>query len=258
MENKENQNALQPNMLRNIWSRLFRYDWKFGLFLIILFAIPRFMWMINHNESGPNSGIFLMFLTMWFIPLIFLTSKGRKEIGIRKPTHSLRLLYAFILGGVFCLTSYFIASLLFGNSIDNCYIYMARTHAMPAEILEANRFKFFIISACVGMIFSPVGEELLFRGVIHGAFVNKFGENKASIIDSLAFAIMHLAHFGIIYDAGKWSFAFLPSLLWLFFMFMVSRLFFKCKQMCNSIWGATAAHAGFNLVMMYCTFYLIL
>jgi len=105
------------------------------------------------------------------------------------------------------------------------------------------------------MIFSPIGEELLYRGVVHGSFVKKFGENKASVFDSLAFAITHLAHFGIIYNSGHWSFLPLPSLFWIIAMFCVSRLFFRCKQFSDSIYGAILSHAGYNLAMMYLIFY---
>ena len=108
------------------------------------------------------------------------------------------------------------------------------------------------------MLFSPIGEEFLYRGVIHQAFVPKFGEVKASTIDSLAFAFTHLAHFGIVYLATGWEFLFAPAVIWVAMMYFASRLFFWCKRKSGSIWGAVAAHAGFNLGMTYCIIYLIL
>ena len=107
------------------------------------------------------------------------------------------------------------------------------------------------------MIFSPIGEEFLYRGIIHGSFVPKFGEMKASVFDSLAFAFTHIAHFGIIYTLGAWQFLPVPALLWVASMFLVSQVFFRCKLFCDSIWGAVAAHSGFNFVMMYGIFYLL-
>lgn len=105
------------------------------------------------------------------------------------------------------------------------------------------------------MIFSPIGEELLYRGVVHGSFVSKFGEGKASIFDSSAFALTHLAHFEIVYVLGIWHFLPVPALIWVLSMFAVSQLFFQCKQFCGSIWGAVIAHSGFNFMMMYLIFY---
>ena len=71
-----------------------------------------------------------------------------------------------------------------------------------------------------------IGEELLYRGVVHSSFVSKYGEQKASYIDSVAFAITHLAHFGIVYIAGVWDFFLIPALIWVFLMFVTSQLFF--------------------------------
>ena len=48
------------------------------------------------------------------------------------------------------------------------------------------------------MIFSPIGEELFFRGIVHSSFAKSIGNFKASIIDSVAFALTHISHFGTI------------------------------------------------------------
>ena len=116
---------------------------------------------------------------------------------------------------------------------------------------------YFTIAVIPSMIFSPIGEEFLYRGIIHGCFVPKLGETKASYFDSLAFALTHVAHFGIVYTLGTWCFLPIPALLWVFSMFIVSQVFFRCKLYCDSLWGAIAAHSGFNFVMMYGIFYLL-
>ena len=108
------------------------------------------------------------------------------------------------------------------------------------------------------MTFSPIGEELLYRGLIHQCFVPRYGRNKASIIDSLAFGITHLAHFGLIFSLGEWQFLPIPALLWVLLTFVSSRLFYYCKQKSGSIYGAILCHAGFNLAMTYFIFYHIL
>jgi membrane protease YdiL (CAAX protease family) len=249
---------MQKSVLRKIWSKYFSFDWKLGLFLIVVFAVLRFVIALNNAKYGGNSAIFMLFLSMWFVPVILLTSEGRKTIGIRKPDKWIKILYSFLAGAAFCGISYLISYLLYGYSVNNSFVYLSRVYGLTPEMLEAYRYKLFFISLFVSMTFSPVGEELLYRGVIHGCFVDKYGENKASIIDSLVFMVVHLPHFGIIYDLGKWSFPLFPALLWMFFMFMVARLFFRCKVYSNSIWGAVFAHAGYNCLMMYFTYFHIL
>ncbi len=249
---------MRKSVLRKVWSKYFSFDWKLGLFLIVVFAVLRFIIALNNAKYGGSSGIFLLFLSMWFVPVILLTSEGRKTIGIRRPDKWIKLLYSLAAGAAFCGISYLISYLLYGYSVNNSFVYLSRVYGLTPEMLEAYRYKLFYISLLVSMTFSPVGEELLYRGVIHGCFVDQYGENKASIIDSLVFMIVHLPHFGIIYDSGKWSFPFFPALLWMFFMFMVARLFFQCKVYSNSIWGAVFAHAGYNCLMMYFTYFHIL
>jgi membrane protease YdiL (CAAX protease family) len=108
------------------------------------------------------------------------------------------------------------------------------------------------------MIFSPIGEELFYRGLVHGSFQVDIGDNRASYVDSLAFAVTHLAHFGIVYVNNQWDFLIIPSILWIFFMFITSRVFYFCKNMTGSILGAIISHAAFNLTMIYLIFYHIL
>ena len=106
------------------------------------------------------------------------------------------------------------------------------------------------------MTFSPIGEELFFRGIVHSSFAKSIGEERASIVDSSAFAITHISHFGLIFINHQWSFLLTPALIWLSSMFLVSLLFFICKRYSGSILGAMICHAAFNLGMIYCIFYL--
>jgi membrane protease YdiL (CAAX protease family) len=108
------------------------------------------------------------------------------------------------------------------------------------------------------MTFSPIGEELFYRGIVHGSFAVNFGEQKASLADSSAFALTHLAHFGIVYISASWHFLFVPALLWVLSMFLASLAFTKCKEKTGSILGAIICHAAFNMAMMYFIFYHII
>ena len=114
----------------------------------------------------------------------------------------------------------------------------------------------FSVFAVTGMSFSPVGEEFFFRGIVHGGFANSFGEHRASVIDSMLFALTHISHFGLIYISGSWYFLFIPALIWIIAMYFVSRIFFLFKGKSDSIWGAVVCHAGFNLGMIGAIFYL--
>ena len=246
-------------MLRPVWQKLFKFNWIFGLVLVLLLGIPRFIIVLNANVTGNYSKIAVIFVMMWFAPLIFLTKNGRRSIGIERPVNYPWLFYSFIAGIAICTIMYFVGIGLFKLTYNNWFVYISRSyHASGLVFNDKQRLTNFLIYSITGMTFSPVGEELFYRGIVHGSFATTFGEKKASIADSTAFALTHLAHFGIVYIFGVWQFLFIPALLWVFFMFLSSILFFQCKQKTGSILGAIICHAGFNLAMMYFIFYHIL
>ncbi|MDR0938279.1 MAG: CPBP family intramembrane metalloprotease [Mediterranea sp.] len=254
----QTKNNTQEVLLR-IWQHIFKFDWRFGVFLVLLFGIPRFILVLDANVSGNYGTAFIIFFLMWFAPLLFLTKKGRREIGMWRPNRYIHLLGSFVTGALSCAAIFGMFVLFYGKGEGNAFVYMARATAqIGGTIPESERLTYFLIAAIPSMIFSPIGEEFLFRGVVHGSFVGQFGESGASFFDSGAFALTHLAHFGIVYSAGNWSFLPIPALLWVLAMFFVSQVFFRCKLMCNSIFGAVLSHSGFNFAMMYFIFYHIL
>lgn len=247
---------MEKAILKPFWRSFLTYNWKFGILLILLFGIPRFIIVLQANISGSYGWVSIIFMLMWITPFILLNKDGRRYIGIKKPQNYRWLLYSFLIGIAFCSFMFTSANLLFGDSLNNSFIYISKSYTLPVgELTATNKLILFLTFSLTGMTFSPIGEEFLYRGLIHGSFVEKYGEQKASIFDSLAFALTHLAHFGIIYNLGKWDFLFIPALLWVLGMFILSQLFFRCKQMTGSIWGAVVSHAGYNFGMMYWIFY---
>jgi uncharacterized protein len=246
-------------MLRAFWQKIIKYNPVFGLVLILAVGIPRFMIVLNANVTGSYGLISVIFIFMCLTPFIFLTKEGRRYIGIVKPASYRWLLYSFIAGAAICTIIFLAGILLFRNTESNWFVYISKSYQSIGKISgNSQRLTYFIIYSITGMTFSPFGEELFYRGIVHGSFVKEMGENKASIADSLAFALTHLAHFGIVFTVGTWHFLPLPALLWVLFMYITSRLFFICKQKTGSVLGAIISHAAFNLTMMYFIFYHII
>jgi hypothetical protein len=245
--------------LKSSWARLFRFDWKFGMALILIFGIPRFILVLSANVTGNYSSVSILFLLMWIAPFVLLTKAGRREIGISMPRNHAWPFYAFAIGALVCTAIFLIGMLLYERSLNNWFVYIGQSYQLPAgELSATDKRIYFIIFALIGMTFSPIGEELLYRGLIHQSFVSRFGETRAAIFDSLAFGITHLAHFGIVYANETWQFLPLPALLWVIFMFLAGIIFFICKTKTSSILGAIVSHAGFNLAMTYFIFYHLL
>lgn len=244
------------NELRPIWNRIFSFNWKFGLFLILVVCIPRFILVLFANASGNYSYIGLIMVISAIAPFIFLSKYGRKGIGITKPKKYNGLLIAFVSGLIGSILLYFLGQTLYGDSYDNWYKYIGKSYSIPTEIDQHSKAILFAIMAFTGMTFSPIGEELFFRGIVHASFAKSIGEKKASVVDSSAFAITHISHFGLVFVNNQWNFLAIPTLIWVAGMFLVSVLFFTVKQYSGSILGAIICHAAFNLGMIYCIFYL--
>jgi len=243
--------------LKPIWQKLFSFDWKFGLFLILIVCIPRFALVLNANTTGNYGSIGMIMFVSALAPFLFLSKYGRKEIGLTKPNKFHWLFIALITGLAASLILHFLGQNLYGNTFENWYNYIGRSYKIPADINPEDKKVMFIIMAITGMTFSPIGEELFFRGIVHASFAKSLGDKKASLVDSSAFAITHLSHFGLVFVDNQWKLLIIPTLIWVCGMFLVSLIFFACKQYSRSILGAIICHAAFNFGMIYCIFYLM-
>lgn len=245
------------NYLRPFWKKNFKFDWKFGLFLLLLIGVPRFILVLKCNQNGNYSAIGIIMLISALLPFVILNKSGRIAIGIKPSRKWGNLVLAVIAGLVLAYILYFIGDLMYENSFQNWYKYIGRSYNIPDNLSPDRKRILFFITAGIGAVFSPIGEEFFFRGLIHGSFAKSFGEVKASVIDSSAFALIHLAHFGIVLIDDKWDFYILPASIWFIAMFTASILFFKMKQITGSVFGAVLSHAGFNIGMTYCIFYFL-
>ncbi|WP_373496425.1 lysostaphin resistance A-like protein [Aquiflexum sp.] len=243
--------------LRPYWNRLIKFDWKFGLALILIVCIPRFLLVLNANASGNYSAIGILMLISAIVPFVFLGRYGQKVIGIKKPKNFRWLLWAFATGLIASLLLYYVGQALYGNTYQNWYAYIGKSYQIPFGINSNDKRIMFVAMALVGMTFSPVGEELFFRGIVHSSFAKSIGEKRASVVDGLAFALTHVSHYGLVFIDGKWDFFVLSTIIWVSGMFLLSLLFFWFRKKSNSILGAILCHAAFNLGMIYCIFYLL-
>ena len=247
---------MNQKLLRKVWENLITFDWRYGITLILLFGIARFIIVLNGIATGSNAYVSIIFLVMIITPIVFLNREGRKQSGFRRPTQYLWILYSFSLGLLAAFLFHLLGIGLFQKSLSNWFVYIGSTYPLDfAAISPDEKQVYFFIYAIIGMTFSPLGEEFLDRGVIHRSLAIDIGDKNAALIDSAAFGLTHLAHFGLIYTAGQWRLLTVPALLWVMLIFLTGLLFNLCRNRSGSIWGAVIAHAGFNLGMTYLIFY---
>jgi uncharacterized protein len=243
--------------LRSFWKKMFGYNWVFGIFLILFICVPRFILVLKANASGNYSYLGMIMVISAIIPFIFLNKYGLKGIGIVSPKKYYWVIIAFISGLIISIMLHILGQTLYGHSYENWYSYIGKSYNIPAGINQKDRLFLFAVMALTGMTFSPIGEELFFRGIVHSSFAKSIGDRKASVADSSAFALTHISHFGLVFINNHWNLLIIPALIWVLSLFLVSILFFVFKKKSGSLFGAIMCHSGFNLGMIYCIFYLM-
>jgi len=245
------------NALRPFWRRFFTFNWKLGVFLILIICIPRFALVLNANKTANYSYIGLIMVISAIVPFLFLSKEGRRAIGLTKPKNYLGVWVVFAVGLLYSIMLYVLGDVIYNNSVENWYVYIGKSYNIPSQIAPADRLIMFGAMAITGMIFSPIGEELFFRGIVHSSLARSWGDLKASIVDSLAFALTHISHFGLIFLNHQWKSLIFPTIIWTASMFLVSILFYWSRKKTGSLIGSIICHAAFNLGMIFCIFYLL-
>lgn len=221
-----------------------------GILLLVVFGVVRVALVLQANVTGSYNVVSIVFVAMALLPWILLTREGRRRIGLTRPTRWWALPVALIAGAAACVVVVGVVALFWGSTLQNPFVYIGSTYSnIPADPSPDDLVISFVIYAAIGMLVSPIGEELLYRGLAHEAIASRWGHRRAAVVDAGAFAITHLAHFGVVYVAGAWSFLPVPALVWVAAMFAVSLLFYAHRRLAGSVSGAIVAHAGFNLAM---------
>lgn len=231
-------------------------DLRTAVTLLVAFGVVRVALVLQANVNGSYQVVSLVFIAMAVLPWVLLTRYGRRAIGITRPARWWWMPVAPLAGAAASLTAFTVATAVWGGTPSNPFAYIASTYAaVPNPLTGHDRVVYFVIFAVIGITVSPVGEELLYRGLAHDGLATRLGEARAALIEAGAFALVHLAHFGIVYLEGTWMLLPLPAAFWLFAMFGSALLFLAWRRLTGSLWGAVLSHAGFNVGMNAAIFF---
>ena len=193
---------------------------------------------------------------MALMPFIFLNKEGRRRIGFVKSNSGKHYLTGIVAGAALALICYGLGLLLFDQSPDNWFVSIKNTYLRTLGTNDMGVQQLFIMFTIPALIFSPIGEEIFFRGFLQESLATKFSYRNAMIIDSLFFALIHLFHHGIVKDlSGQIHFYPLSGFIWVVLMFVTAIVFALLKKISGSIYPAIVSHAVFNLVMNITIFY---
>lgn len=252
----ENSLKAEKNLLYLKIQTIFKQPWIVILILYVILALVR-----GFGAFGPEKiRILIMvgFILMWFLPFSFFSKYGRKRIGIKKIDKSMWLLWGFLIGVIAALAVLGIGVLFVTSNVEHWYVSIIN-QVMSPEIREILPFvSVFFMTTIPSIILSPIGEELFFRGMIHEAVREKTNEKVATIVNSFAFAVVHIFHFGFVVEGTTLQYLVGPGIVWFLLMFILSILFTVCRKKSGSLLPAILAHSSFNLIMCITTFFLLL
>jgi membrane protease YdiL (CAAX protease family) len=242
--------------LRSVWRRVFGEAWILVLVLLAMLVLPRAYVQLQAPEAGAV--LLLLFLVMWVLPFVCFDKAGRAAMGLVRSARPVWLLWGGLLGFAAALLVFGIGYGLYGDSPDNWYVSVRDHYLTGQPVPEMPRFTLFLMFTIPAMLFSPVGEEFFFRGMLHESVREKWGGQAAVAVNSLAFAGVHILHHGIAADAAGLEIRWISGLLWVALMAALSVLFTLCRLRGGSIWPAVLAHSTFNLGMNVTIFYILL
>ncbi len=244
-------------LLNKYSTNIFKNSLILCIIIFVLSGILR-----GYGLLGPIDArmlILLNFILMWFLPFLFFSKEGRNQIGLKRPNEKKWLFYGVLIGLLFSFIVFLLGVLLYGDSINNWFVNIGLQY-LPAESEEwgIDKFSLFLIVTFPAIIFSPIGEEILFRGMIHESVKNKSNEKIATIINGLAFAGIHIFHHGIIRDNTGVHILLLSCLIFFLLMFGFSWVCTLLRNKSNSLYPAMFCHSAFNLMMNITLFLFIL
>lgn len=200
---------------------------------------------------GPASWRALFMVTclaMAALPWVLLSRTGRRQIGLQRPRHPAWLPLSLALGALAASASFWLGFALYGAGPEHWFVSVARNYrGMPTagwSLLQLHLT--FTIAAC---LFSPIGEEIFFRGYLQKVLEDRHGRTRATLMEAALFALVHLCHHGILVSATGIALQGVSGALWVGQMFLLSLLFAWLRRAGDSILPAILAHAAFNAAM---------
>jgi membrane protease YdiL (CAAX protease family) len=196
----------------------------------------------------------LGFILMAASPWILLNRARRREIGLTRPLNGSILLPAVLLGAAAAFVCFLTGTALFGSGMDNWLVSVARNLAQTASpaLSTAQLYLTFTIPA---MIFSPVGEEIFFRGLLQRALEDRLPVRTSTWSECAFFGLVHLCHHGLIISLTGVSLLLRSAPLRSLLMTLMAYLFVWLRRRSRSLHPAIASHAAFNLTMGTCIFW---
>ena len=219
---------------------------------LVLMLAAAFAAMRAGGVLGPPALRWLLpasFTVMALMPWLLMNGGGRRQIGLRRPDRSGAWLPAVALGALASLACFALGMALFGHGAENWFVSIANNYRGVMDTTGMSLLTLHLVFTLPALMFSPIAEEIFFRGILQRTLEQHMSGRSATLIESAAFGAVHLCHHGLLLGAAGLGWMPLSGSLWMLLMFGTALLFAAIRKRSGSLYPAMAAHAAFNLTM---------
>jgi membrane protease YdiL (CAAX protease family) len=221
--------------------------WQLAIALAVVFAASRAVGVLGPN--GLRWMLPLGFTLMALVPCLLLNRDDRRAMGFSRARDSRLFITAIVTGSAAAFACFGLGYALFGASADNWFVTIANSYRGVMDTTGWSTVCLHLFFTIPALIFSPIGEEIFFRGYLQYALERRFSARSSTIAECAAFGVVHVCHHGLVLAAGGIFFRPVSGTIWMVLMFGAALLFAYLRKRSGSLLPAIAAHACFNLVM---------
>ena len=221
--------------------------WLIAAAFAVLFAAVRFVGILGPREL--RWVLPLGFTLMALLPFVLLHRGERREMGLK--FRGVRRGYglAIVSGALAAFACFPLGMALFGSGPDNWFVSIANYYRQQMDTAGWDVLRLHLVFTIPALIFSPIGEEIFFRGYLQYSLEQRFSVRASTIAECSAFAVIHLCHHGLYFAAAGLSLRPISGAIWMLLMFGAAMLFAWLRKYSGSLLPAIVSHAVFNLVM---------
>jgi uncharacterized protein len=239
--------AHTPGLIKPFRIALLRQAIVWALLLSMFFVAMRLLGTMGGKLWQPL--LPLGFVLMMLMPWLLLTAPARRQIGLAHATSATWYGVAVIAGVTAASLCYVIGVMLFDRGADNWFVSVANNYRSTMNTASMDVLRLHLIFTIPALLFSPIGEEIFFRGFLQQALEEKFSATTSTLSEAGLFGVVHLCHHGLFLTAAGIGIHPVSGAIWVTLMFATALLFAWLRQRSGSLYPAMLCHAAFNATM---------
>jgi uncharacterized protein len=217
--------TLRDMLLSFGWVGVLLFGGVFAFYSMALDLVPQ--WFRESPAASALGGVSMQIAAIVAIPLYY--RKSLPEIGLRRPVISKRMIGYVLMFFVFMYASSILTNMVGSWMGINTDSYREQSISQELHGALKGGWWLALLPMIATSIIAPVGEELLFRGVLQSTLTAKYGKWIGLFGSAFLFALIHAD-----------PVLFLP-------IFLIGLLFAALYRITGSIWAPIWLHVLNNL-----------